>query len=133
MEHQKYDCNHVVTLLPDLDKNILQFDHFERKMQIPFVIYADFESLLIPIQTCSPSTETSFTHKTHIHEAYSFAYYIKCSYNDNLSKFQIYSGKDSTDKFTEYITADVTNIYNNHLKHIQPMNPLTQIEEQLYY
>ena len=37
-------------------------------MKHPFVIYADFESFIKPIDTCAPNTEASYTEKYQLHE-----------------------------------------------------------------
>lgn len=71
----------------------------------------------------------SFTQNTFEHQAYSFAYYIKWFYNNTLNEFRTYTGVDASNKFVEYLTADLINIYNNHLKHIIPILPLTKVEQ----
>ena len=45
-------------------------------MKAPFVICADFESLVRKIQGCKPPKDGSFTLKTEMHEACGFAYTI---------------------------------------------------------
>ena len=132
LRHQNDDCNYIATFLPNENENVLKFTHFERKLKVPFIIYADFESLQIPYSTCIPTADRSFTNNTHVHEPYSFAYFIKCSYNNELNKFRIYSGKDVSHKFVDYITNDIKDIYENHLKKLIPMLPLTDTEINNY-
>src|SRR6218665_1932648 len=52
-------------------------------MGVPFIVYADFESFLKPIDTCQqdPSVSYSYTHQKHIPS--SFCYYVKC-FDDSL-------------------------------------------------
>lgn len=69
----------------------LKFDRFEKKLQIPFVVYADCEAFLIPNKSCSNDPFKSCTDNIQKHEVYSFGYYIKCLYDDNLSKYETYS------------------------------------------
>ena len=55
---------------------------------MPFVIYADFESVLKkPAEDADPKICQN-------HEALSFGYYIKCSYDDSLSKYEFYRGPE---------------------------------------
>lgn len=142
--HQENDCNHIRVKLPTtqlkIDKfgnkapeNLLKFEAFEKKLKMPFTVYADFESLLEPIvkptHSCEPTAEGYFTEKTYKHEPYSFVYYIKCSYSDSLSKFETYRGPNCAEMFVKRLENDVKEIYNKHLKHVISITPLTQEEE----
>lgn len=138
--HQRNDCNHLLTMMPTtslrigkngkyVQENILKFENHHHQMQVPFVVYADFESILEPIATCEPEPRLSFTIDTHRHIPYSFAYYIKCGFNDSLSKFEIYRGEDCAEVFIRKLEEDVKQIYNNHLKTVTPMLQLTEQEE----
>ena len=79
-EHEKHctnkDCVHLKMPAPG---STISFKHFERGQRVPFVIYADFESLLKPISRCEPNPKISSTTKYQKHEPISFSYYIKCS------------------------------------------------------
>ncbi|XP_063388138.1 uncharacterized protein LOC134674022 [Cydia fagiglandana] len=119
MNHQRNDCFHVCTHLPSeqdkkknwfnekVSSNILTFDNYERKLRVPFVIYADFEAFLNPIQTGKINPTTSSTTNIQKHEVYSFGYYIKCSYNDKLSVYRTYKGKNCTQEFMKYMEQDL--------------------------
>lgn len=141
MRHQCFDCNHVYTEIPtteiiknrlgeNVPENILKFEHYERQMKVPFVVYADFESVLKPIDTTEPNPQKSYTNKTFKHLPYSFAYYIKCDYDDSLSKLVIYRGEDAAKEFVKRLEADVKTIYERHLKHVIPMKRLSKDEEE---
>ena len=111
--HQARDCMHLVTKLPKVDnsnKSFIQFDKFQRKLKLPFVIYADFEAILKPIQTCDPDPLKSYTNSINVHKVFSYGYFIKCSYDDGLSKYRTYAGVDCTEKFMESLVSDVTEI-----------------------
>ena len=94
----------------------LKFSHPERKMRVPFVIYADFESYIKPISTCDPDEKQSFTKKYQKHTPSSFCYYIKC-FDENVyeGKLVTYTAESETDdvagKFVESIGKDVIDIY----------------------
>ena len=38
--------------MPNENNKILKYNHGEKSMKVPFIIYADFESLLEKIGTC---------------------------------------------------------------------------------
>ncbi|XP_072377602.1 uncharacterized protein [Diabrotica undecimpunctata] len=137
--HQKSDCSHIYTKLPTTQpkinklgeigpENILKFINFQKMLPVPFVIYADFESLLKPIDCTEPFNGNSYFVKTAEHQAYSFAFYLKCSYDDSLSRLINYEGKDAPKVFIQKLDDLVHELYNNHLKHIKPMSPLTKEE-----
>lgn len=121
-DHQKYDCAHVVTELPSAQKmnknwfneiqssNQILFDQFQRKLKLPFVVYADFESFLKPISICEQDPNKPFTNNVQEHEVYSYGYYVKCSYDDSLSKYCTYTGPGCAKQFMESICRDIANI-----------------------
>ena len=59
-------------------KNII-FKNYNRKMRVPFVIYADFECYTEPIAGCTPNDDKSYTNKYQKHKPSGFSYLIKCS------------------------------------------------------
>ncbi|EDO26269.1 predicted protein, partial [Nematostella vectensis] len=56
----------------------LAFKNFNRKMRVPFVVYADFESFTENISTCSPDESKSFTNQYQKHKPSGYCYLIKC-------------------------------------------------------
>jgi helix-turn-helix protein len=70
------------------------------KKKFPFVIYADLESILEKASDNNYSAKSnSKIYQNHV--AFSVAYYLKCSYNDSFSKFNIYRGKDCIQWFVK--------------------------------
>lgn len=139
--HQSNDCNHIYTKTPSVEirvdkfgksvpENILKFEHFERQLKVPFVVYVDFESILKPMDLCEPNPKSSYTCKTFKHEPFSFSYLIKCSFDDSLSKQVLYRGKDAIKVFIQRLESDLAYIYNNYLTNVVPMLPLSKEEEQ---
>ena len=49
--------------MPNEDNKILRYNHGEKSMKAPFIIYADLESLLEKMNTCYDSPEKSSTTK----------------------------------------------------------------------
>lgn len=106
----------VATILPNKG-SIIQFTHYERLQDMPFAIYADFESYLEP---CVPQECLGLTRDLQRHIPAAFGYYIVCSYNDTLNKYVSYRGFDCTQKFIQYLSRDISEIYNI-LKQQTPM------------
>ncbi|XP_072400352.1 uncharacterized protein [Diabrotica undecimpunctata] len=143
-KHEDNDCNFVYTKLPTTNmilnkyghlqkENILQFSNFQKQMQVPFVIYADFESILQPIQYATPSDNSSFTVKTYQHTPYSFGFYVKCYFDDSLSELIIYRGDNVVEKFIQKLEEKVYTIYHKYLKYIKHMKKLTPEEELQFF
>ncbi|KAL7291745.1 hypothetical protein TKK_0014531 [Trichogramma kaykai] len=64
------------------NEDILYFKNHKHKLKIPYVIYADFETVLKP---CTDSSNI-----THRHEAFSIGYYLKCSFDESQSVYRSY-------------------------------------------
>ena len=62
----------------------VKFKHFERKIKLPFMIYADFESTLICEDNGKQNPNESYTNKYQKHVACSWGYKLVCVY-DNFS------------------------------------------------
>ena len=92
---------------------------------MPFVIYADFESVLKkPAHDSNPRI-------CQVYEAFSVGYYLKCSYDDSLSRYEFYRGPEPTKWFIKELRefakfADMVFDSNNQV----PMIPLTPAEEE---
>jgi len=79
-------------------------------MRVPFRVYADFESFIIPMDNCVPNPRQSYTNKCQKHKPSSFSYYIKC-FDD-----KIYSQKPVTYTAKKYEGEDVAHIFISMLK-----------------
>lgn len=143
MDHVRYDCNHLTVKLPTQDyildklgrrvpQNILKFSNYHFQIRSPFAVYLDFECLLKKLPQIENPTSESFTIKKIQHVPFSFAYSIICSFNQSLSKFEIYTGLDAPQKFVEKLEADLIHIYFNYLKPIIPMHPLTRQQKEQF-
>ena len=76
-KHQKYRNEHEAVKI-ELPKKgtMLKFGNYHRSEKVPFVVYADFESYIKPLDTSEPNPEGSYTKQYEKHEPSSFCYYI---------------------------------------------------------
>ncbi|XP_046808821.1 uncharacterized protein LOC124420358 [Lucilia cuprina] len=51
MDTHKMECGKIVTHMPTPQNNNLKFKNYQCQLDIPFVVYADFECILENIQT----------------------------------------------------------------------------------
>ena len=113
-KHLEYCSNHEGVKIEMPNKgDILKFKNYCNSEKVPFIIYADTESLIKPIESCEPNPQSSYTKKYQEHEPISFSYYIKC-FDDNVFKpvLRSYTGEDAMQKFVEWLEKDVIEIAN---------------------
>ena len=85
-KHKEY-CSEEESIKINMPKpdTYIKFKNYLYSERAPFAIYADFESILKPLDTCKPDPNKSYTHKYQKHEPLSFVYYIK-SFNESVYK-----------------------------------------------
>ena len=88
---------------------MLKFKNFHTVEKVPFIVYADFESYIKPIQSCDPNPESCYTKQYQ--KPSSFCYLIKCFDNEVYEpKLVSYTGEDAAKKFVEMLEEDITEI-----------------------
>ena len=113
-KHKEY-CSEEESIkinMPSPDTYI-KFKNFLYSERAPFAIYADFESIVKPLDTCEPDPNKSYTLKYQKHEPVSFVYYIK-SFNESVYKSKLRSyvkeneeDPDTIDVFINWLEEDV--------------------------
>ena len=94
--------------MPNKDNNILKFNNFHKQQPVPFVIYADFESILEKIHGCKQDGNKSYTEAYQTHADCGFGYKVVCCYDDKYTKpIQLYRGEKAVYKFMENILEEV--------------------------
>ena len=113
----------------------IKFNHFHKKMRVPFVVYADFECFTEKIDTCQPDDGKSFTNQYQKHSPSGFSYLIKCFDDDIFSpKLVKYTAKSPDDNipqlFIESLEKDIKYIYNKFKK---PKKMVMTREDRMTY
>ena len=113
-KHKEY-CNEYEAVKIEMPKKgtMLKFKNYHRSEKVPFIIYADFECFIKPIQLCNPDDKSSYTKQYQKHEPSSFCYYIKC-FDDEVyePKLVSYTGEDAAQKFVEMLEEHIKIIAN---------------------
>ena len=113
-KHKKY-CSEEESIKINMPapETYIKFKNFLYSEKAPFAIYADFESIVKPLDTCEPDPNKSYTLKYQKHEPVSFVYYIK-SFNENVYKSKLRSyvkeneeDPDTIDVFINWLEEDV--------------------------
>ena len=113
-KHKEY-CNEYEAVKIELPKKgtMLEFKNYHRLEKVPFLVYADFESFIKPLDTRVPNPEGSYTSQYQKHEPSSFCYHIKCFDNEVYEpKLARYTGEDAAQKFVEMLEEDIKIIAN---------------------
>ena len=113
--------------MPNEDNKILKYNHGEKSMKAPFIIYADLESLLEKMKTCYDSPEKSSTNKINKHTPSGYSLFTHCSFDITINKLDYYKGEDCMKKFCLDLREHATKIINYEKKE---MIPLTKKEEK---
>ena len=134
-KHKEY-CyeNESVKINMPPPSTYLRFNKFHHSEKTPFVIYADFESLIKPMDNCNPDPKKSYTKKYQKHEPIIFSYYILCSidgvYKPVLRKYTQTKpeGANAMDVFIKWLEEDVKAIAN-----IEPKQMIFTEEDRKHF
>ena len=111
--------------------SFVEFTNFHRQLQVPFVIYADFEAITKKISSCQPNINKSFTEKYQKHIDCGYAYKLVCCYNDKFSKpIQIYRGENSIHKFLSAMLKEADYCQQISKDHFNQPMCITKQQEQ---
>ena len=112
-----YENESVKTTMPP-PGTYLRFKNFLHSEKAPFAVYADFESLIKPMDNCDPDPNKSYTKKYQKHKPISFSYYINSSidgvFKPVLRKYTKTKPEDADamDVFIKWLEEDVKAIAN---------------------
>ena len=109
----------------------VQFTNFQKQALVPFVIYADFEAIVVKIQGVKQSEKKSYTDAYQKHKDCSYAYKVVCCYDDQFSKpLQMYRGENAVYKFLEKMLEEEKWCKETMKKHFNKQLEITAAEEK---
>ena len=134
--HKSY-CgnNETAAVIMPTKNSILKFKHHFKKLPLPFVIYADFECFTIPVNTCQPNPDKSFTQCYQKQEPSGYCLYLKTLDGMNtIFKPIVYTKKtpdeDVSSKFIKHVVKLTHKIYQDYYKKPKPLNLTTEEEKE---
>ena len=107
----------------------LKYNHGEKWLRTPFVIYANLECLLIKQQSCQNNPNESYTERKAMHEPFGYSLDLVSWSDSKQNKHSFYRGKDCIKKFCSDLKELGTKIINYEQKE---MIPLTDNENKYY-
>ena len=75
--------------MPTKGNNIIKYNHGEKSMKLPFVIYADLECLLEKMSACQNNPNKSSTTKINKHKQTGYSLFTHCSFDESKKNFII--------------------------------------------
>ena len=122
-KHYEY-CNsngHVKVTMPTEKQKWLKFHDGQYQFKVPFMLYADFESVLKPIDEryryklntmkAWKKGKAPYTEKINKHVPSGWCVHSTFAYGDSPNPLKMYRGKDCVEKFVEYIEEEVKRLY----------------------
>ena len=120
------DCCHAQrTKFPDDPR--CRFANIQKQLLAPFVLYADFESILKPVDKEVDTTQgvavggESSSHVFQEHTPYRFAYKVVSSVDPNYSRQLImYRGENAAEKYVRDLQQEAKQLFDEYIATPKP-------------
>ena len=118
-EHRVY-CEDNKTVRVEMPRkgSKIEFCYGQNQFEVPFIMYADFKSILEPIQGPNPVPTGPYTSEVTKHSPSGWCVYSKFAYGEVKDPLKLYRGKDCLEKFWDCIRQEARRLY-----HMFPENP----------
>ena len=113
--------------MPSEKDNILEFNQYMKSDKMPYIIYADIESLIRKIDGCANNPENFSTTKIGEHIPCGYSMPTIWGFDRIEDKHPLYCGKDCMKKFCTSLREHAKNITDFETK---KMLPLTKEESK---
>ena len=124
-EHYAYcRSNESVRIEMPTKRPIVEYLNGQHQFKVPFVMYADFESILEPIQGSINNPDLSSTRGVNVHTPSGWCLHSKFAYGNIDNPLTQYRGSDCVERFCEHIISEAKRLYTSFPE--LPMIPLTK-------
>ena len=98
-QHQVY-CkdNETVRVEMPREGSKVEFCDGQNQFKVPFIMYADFESILEPIESPNPDLNRPYSQNVNHYVSSGWCVYSKFAYGEVKDPLKIYRGKDCVEK-----------------------------------
>ena len=124
---ENHDYCHVE--MPTKDNNIIKYNHGEKSMKLPFLIYADLECLLEKMSTRQNNPNKSSTTKIKKHTPTVYSIFTSCSFDESKNKINYYRGDNCMKKFCKDLREHAMKIINYEKERMVSLTT----EEKIHY
>ena len=122
--------------MPTEKEKWLKFHDGQYQFKVPFMLCADFESILKPVDEryrgkmdtmkAGRKGKAPYTEKINTHVPSGWCVYSTFAYGGVSNPLKMYRGKDCVEKFVEYIEEEVKRLYETF-----PQQPMTRLTDAL--
>ena len=119
--------NELVRIEMPHKRPIVEYSDGQFQFKVPFIMYADFESILEPISGPANNPRISSRRGVNIHTPSGWCIRSEFAYREVKDPLKLYRGKDCVRKFCEHVIEEAHRLYRSFQE--KPMEPLTK--EQL--
>lgn len=127
---QCVNINQCAIEMPAPGTNFETFKNYKNELKVPFIIYADTESLLKPPETSIFNADCS-TQAHQEHEVHSIGYYFKNENDESRSFYASHRGRNCVGWFMDELTSIAIYTFD-FLENKKPMNILSKAEEEMF-
>ena len=128
--YEYYRSNESVRKEMPTRNPIVSYSNGQNQFKVPFVMYADFESILEPIQGVSNDPAQSSTRGVNVHKPSGWCLHSKFAYGKVKKPTTQYRGPDCIEKFCEKIITEAKRLYKSFPE--VPMLPLIKEQTKQY-
>ena len=133
-QHQVYcEDNESVRVEMPKQGSTVEFKEGQNQFKVPFIMYADFGSILEPmgpVELGSLNPNPPYTNEVNQHTPSGGCVYSKFAYGDVDNPLRLYRDKDCIETFCNYIEGEARRLY--HMFPKLPMGPLTKKQWNRY-
>ena len=108
--------------MPRWVEKILKYNHGEKSLKAPFVIYLDLECLLLKMLSCQNDPKNSYAERKAKHEPSRWAMSTNCSFDATKNKLDYYRGIDCIKVLCKKLKDHALKIINHEKKEMIPLS-----------
>ena len=113
-EHYAYcRSNESVRIEMPTKHPVVEYSNGQHQFKVPFVMYADFESISEPIQRAINHPNISSTRGVNVHKPSGWCLRSRVAYGNVNSHLTQYRGPDCFEKFCEHIISEAKRLYTS--------------------
>ena len=112
------------------NRPIVEYSDGQFQFNVPFIMYADFESILKLISGPGNNPRISTTRGVNIHTPSGWCVRSEFAYGEVKDPLKLYRGKDCIRKFCNHIIGEARRPYSSFPK--KPMEPFTKVQWKDY-
>ena len=104
--------NETIRIEMHEEGSLVKFHDSQYQFKVPYIMYADFEAILEPVEGSTPNPESSYTKVINQHIPFGFCVYSKFAYRKVENPMKFYGGEDCVKLFDDYISNEAHRLYH---------------------